>query len=407
MIRTQASLFFEPAVRAAWLRERLHYHNYRYHTLDAPEISDAEYDALYRELVELEKKHPGLRTPDSPTRRVGGEVLAELVSKTHRQRMYGLDNIFSAGEWREYLVRIGKLLPGVSFAFWCDPKMDGLALELVYENGILTAALTRGDGELGEDVTHNVCTVRTLPLKLYGTDPVPPLLEVRGELVIRRDEFAQMNKRQEESGQKLFANPRNAAAGSVRQLDSSVAAACSLRFLAYGLGVVEWGGHAPWRFHHEAMRTLQDFGFSTPPEGRLCATAEEVEAYAAWVSARRADFPFEIDGIVIKVDDFASQRALGFTARAPRFAVARKFVAEETRARLLDIEIQVGRTGVLTPVAILEPVAVGGVKVSRASLVILKPSMCFSFSSRVRATVLKWSIFKYSVVKPLSKFMWK
>jgi len=364
----QASLFFDPAERAVWLRERLHYHNYLYHTLDAPEISDGEYDAAYRELAELEKRYPGLRTPDSPTRRVGGEVLAELVSKPHRQRMYGLDNIFSAGEWRDYLVRIGRLLPEVSFAFWCDPKMDGLALELVYENGMLARALTRGDGELGEDVTHNVCTIRTLPLKLRGTGSVPPLLEVRGELVIRRDEFAQMNKRQEERGQKLFANPRNAAAGSVRQLDSSVAAARPLRFLAYGLGVVEWGAYGPWRFHHEAMRALQGFGFSTPPEGRLCATAEEVEAYAVRISAQRAAFPYEIDGIVIKIDDFALQSTLGFTARAPRFAVARKFVAEEARTRLLDIAIQVGRTGALTPVAILEPVSLGGVTVSRASL---------------------------------------
>ena len=368
MTRTQASLFFDPAERAAWLRERLHYHNYRYHTLDAPEISDAEYDALYRELVELEQKHPGLRSPDSPTRSVGGEVLEALVSKPHRQRMYGLDNIFSVEEWRDYLVRIRKLLPRASFAFWCDPKMDGLALELAYENGVLTTALTRGDGELGEDVTHNVRTIRTLPKQLFGTGSVPPLLEVRGELAIRRDEFAEMNKRQEATGQKVFANPRNAAAGSVRQLDSAVAAARPLRFLAYGLGIVEWGAHAPWRFHHEVMRALQTFGFSTPPGGRLCATAEEVETYAAWIAEQRADCLFEIDGVVIKVDDLAMQRELGFTARSPRFAVARKFVAEEARTRLLDIEIQVGRTGALTPVAILEPVAVGGVKVARASL---------------------------------------
>ncbi|MCL2123512.1 MAG: NAD-dependent DNA ligase LigA, partial [Desulfovibrionaceae bacterium] len=364
----QASLFFDPAERAALLRDRLNYHNYRYHTLDAPEISDAEYDALYRELADIETTHPGLRAQDSPTRRVGGEALEALAGKPHRQRMYGLDNIFSAAEWRDYLARIHKFLPGVSFAFWCDPKMDGLALELVYEQGFLTAALTRGDGELGEDVTHNVRTIRTLPLKLRGVEPFPPLLEVRGEVVIRRDEFAEMNKRQEEAGQKVFANPRNAAAGSIRQLDSSVAAARPLRFLAYGPGTVEWGAHVPWRFQHEAMRALQNFGFSVPPGGRLCSTAEEVEAYVARVAAQRADFHFDIDGVVIKVDAFAMQRELGFTARAPRFAVARKFTAEEARTRLLDIEIRVGRTGALTPVAILEPVAVGGVRVSRASL---------------------------------------
>ncbi|MDR0239861.1 MAG: NAD-dependent DNA ligase LigA, partial [Deltaproteobacteria bacterium] len=273
-----------------------------------------------------------------------------------------------AEEWRDYLARISKLLPGLSFAFWCDPKMDGLALELVYEHGLLTTALTRGDGELGEDVTHNVRTIRALPLKLRGMGPFPPLLEVRGEVVIRRDEFAKMNTRQDEAGQKVFANPRNAAAGSVRQLDSSTAAARPLRFLAYGLGAVEWGAYGPWRFHHEVMRALHDFGFATPPGGRLCATAEEVEVYAAWIGTQRTDFLFEIDGVVIKVDDLAMQRELGFTARAPRFAVARKFVTEEARTSLLDIKIQVGRTGVLTPVAILEPVAVGGVKVSRATL---------------------------------------
>jgi len=364
----QASLFFDPAERAAWLRDRLNYHNYRYHTLDAPEISDAEYDALYRELADIERRHPGLCAPDSPTRRVGGGVLEELAAKPHRQRMYGLDNIFSFEEWQDYLVRIRKLLPGLSCAFWCDPKMDGLALELVYEQGFLTVALTRGDGELGEEVTHNVRTIRALPLKLRGMGPFPSLLEVRGEVVIRRDEFAKLNQRQAETGQKLFANPRNAAAGSVRQLDSSVAAARPLRFLAYGLGVVEWGACVPWRFQHEAMRALHDFGFAVPPGGCLCATAEEVEAYAARIAAQRADFLFDIDGVVIKVDEFALQRELGFTARAPRFAVARKFAAEEARTRLLDIEIQVGRTGALTPVAILEPVTVGGVTVSRASL---------------------------------------
>ncbi|MDR2695873.1 MAG: NAD-dependent DNA ligase LigA, partial [Deltaproteobacteria bacterium] len=349
----QTSLFFDPAERAARLRDRLNYHNYRYHTLDAPEISDAEYDALYRELAELEHRHPELRTPDSPALRVGGEVLEELVARPHRQRMYGLENIFGAGEWRDYLARIRKLAPERVFAFWCDPKMDGLALELVYENGFFAAALTRGDGELGEDVTHNVRTIRALPLKLRGPGPFPPLLEVRGEVVIRRDEFARLNTRQEETGQKLFANPRNAAAGSVRQLDSSVAAARPLRFLAYGLGLVEWGACMPWRFNHEAMRALHTFGFATPPGGRLCATAEAVEVYAARAAAQRADFLFDIDGVVVKVDDFAVQRELGFTARAPRFAVARKFAAEEARTRLLDIAIQVGRTGALTPVAIL------------------------------------------------------
>ena len=367
-MKEQTPLPIFPAERAAHLRALLDRHNHVYHTLDAPEISDAEYDALFRELAELEARHPEQATPDSPTRKVGGEVLSELEKRPHRLRMYGLDNVFSNAEWREYEQKIRRLAPSAAFTFWCDPKMDGLAVELVYEQGTLSAALTRGDGESGEIVTHSLRTVRNLPLALRSSDPLPALLEVRGEVIIRRDEFAELNRRRAAAGESVFANPRNAAAGSVRRLDSSEAARRPLRFLAYGLGETEWGACRPRHCHHEAMRMLEDFGFETPPEGRLCRTPQEVEAYMEQVEAQRADFPFETDGVVVKVDAFALQRELGFTARAPRFAVARKFSAEEARTLLKDIVIQVGRSGALTPVAVLEPVYVGGVRVSRATL---------------------------------------
>ncbi len=364
----QASLLFNPAERAAELREQLGRHNYLYHTLDKPEISDAQYDALFKELLELEERHPELADPDSPTRKIGGEVLNGLITRPHRQRMYGLDNVFSVEEWRDYLNKVRRLAPEAALSFWCDPKMDGLALELIYEQGRLTAAITRGDGESGEDVIHTVRTLRNLPLRLRGAGPFPSLLEVRGEVIMRRKDFEALNKRQKAAGQKVFANARNAAAGSVRQLDSSMAAGRPLRFLAYGLGEVEWGNCAPRRLHSEAMTALIGFGFETPPGGRICRDAAEAETYMEEIEAERSAFPYEIDGIVIKIDDLGLQQELGFTARAPRFAVARKFSAEEARTVLKEIEIQVGRTGALTPVAVLEPVAVGGVTVSRATL---------------------------------------
>lgn len=358
----------DPAAHAARLREELRRHNRLYHDLDEPEISDEEYDALYKELEELEKRRPELAAPDSPTRAVGGGASGRFAKRAHRQRMYGLNNVFSNGEWREHARKIRRLAPGASFSFWCDPKMDGLALELVYEHGLFSAAVTRGDGRTGEIVTHTLRTVRNLPLRLRGKAPFPPLLEVRGEVVISRADFMLLNTRQQEEGQKTFANPRNAAAGSVRQLDGSIAASRPLRFLAYGLGAAEWGACVFPRFHHEIMRILRDYGFETPPEGRLCADEEDAERYMEEMEARRGTLAFEIDGVVAKVNDLVLQRELGFTDRAPRFAVARKFSAREAATRLLGIEIQVGRSGALTPVAVLEPVFVSGVRISRATL---------------------------------------
>lgn len=359
--------------RAAELRDFISYHNHRYHTLDAPEISDAEYDAAFRELVKLEERFPELQDPDSPTRRVGGQVLARLESQPHRRRMYSLDNVFSDEEWDAFLKRIHNALPEADAVFWCDPKMDGLALELAYEEGRFAFALTRGDGIVGEVVTAALRTVRNVPQRLTGK--VPRYMEIRGEVLFRRRDFEQMNEKQRAAGGKIFANARNAAAGSVRQLDTSVTAARPLRFLAYGLGEVEWGNAASgapaeplWTTHAELMAHLQTWGFETPPGGQLCETSHEVAAYYHGVLAGRERLAYDIDGVVMKMNSLEAQEALGHTARAPRFAVAWKFPARQTVTRLLDITVQVGRTGVLTPVAELEPVQVGGAVVTRATL---------------------------------------
>lgn len=346
----------------------LEHHNYLYHTLDAPEISDDEYDALYRELAALEAAFPQWADAHSPTRRVGGELLGGLAKKRHSRRMYGLDNVFSAGEWREFVERMLRALPGAPAAFWCDPKLDGLALEIVYENGELREALTRGDGEEGEVVTDAVRTIRTVPLRLRGAGPFPRRLEVRGEVVMYRKDFAALNERRAALGHRPLANPRNAAAGALRQLDTRATRRLPLRFLAYSLGAADWTPVQPCATQHALMERFAAYGFLTPPDGRLCADPAAAEAYAAWVREHRLDFPMEIDGAVAKQDNLEAQEALGFTARAPRFAVAFKFPAERVRTVLRRIEIQVGRTGAMTPVAVLEPVPVGGVMVSRATL---------------------------------------
>ena len=369
------------AARAEALREQLNYHSHRYYVLDDAEISDAEYDALFRELQDIEAEWPSLRTPDSPTHRVGDAVVAALETQAHTLRMYSLDNAFSTEEWDAFIQRMLRAEPDAPTAFWCDPKMDGLALEVIYENGVFTTALTRGDGEKGEIVTTAMRTVRNLPLRLHGEGPHPARLEVRGEVVITRAEFEALNAARRGAGEKLFANPRNAAAGSVRQLDASVTAGRPLRFLAYGVGQVVWPeavtggssptGHGPearWVTHGQVMAALADYGFGTPPDARRCETPAEVMAYYEDLGRRRSELPFDIDGVVAKLDDLAAQAALGYTARAPRWAIALKFPAHQATTRLEHIAIQVGRTGVLTPVAELAPVAVGGVTVSRATL---------------------------------------
>ncbi len=365
--------------RAQELHVELAHHSYQYYVLDDPQISDAEYDVLFRELVALEERYPALRTSDSPTQRVGGQVLPGLESRQHTLPMYSLDNVFSAEEFREFVQRVLRVEPEADLTFWVDPKMDGLAMEVIYEQGVLTMALTRGDGTEGEIVTHTMRTVGNLPLRLgvvgHGAEAgpdkadIPVRLEVRGEVVMRRVDFDRLNARQRKEGNKLFANPRNASAGSVRQLDSRVAAGRPLRFLAYGVGVVEWsGGVSRWSTQAQIMQGLAALGFQIPPQTRLCASPEEVVAHFAMLGRLREELPFDIDGMVAKINDLELQDALGFTARFPRWAIAFKFPAQQAQTRLLDIGIQVGRTGVLTPVAHLEPVEVGGVVVSRATL---------------------------------------
>ncbi|MGE4293695.1 MAG: NAD-dependent DNA ligase LigA [Desulfovibrio sp.] len=454
------------AARVRELRRLLDYHNHRYYVLDDPEIEDADYDELFRELAALEATHPELDDPNSPTHRVGGEVAEGFESVAHSLPMMSLDNGMvlpdenapeglDFSSWREFareklrngfvetvqaearaaleralgrgleqaekvkynpeirrgvqerLLRPGGAdrrgferdldalrarlaggrnlldlsgtppdlsgLPAAVFAdpaqalkrFWVDPKMDGLAIEVVYEQGRFVRAITRGDGEIGEDVTRNMRTVRNLPLRLHGENP-PELLEVRGEMVLSKAEFQALNQRQAEQGNKIFANPRNAAAGSVRQLDPNVAATRPLRFLAYGIGLVRGGPH--WPTQEALMRGLAAYGFAIPPEVRLCASPDEVEQAFAELQKGREGLPFEIDGVVAKLDDRSLQEFLGATARAPRWALALKFPAHQAKTLLRDVIFQVGRTGAITPVAELEPVSVGGVEVSRATL---------------------------------------
>ncbi|MFW5486899.1 MAG: NAD-dependent DNA ligase LigA [Desulfovibrio sp.] len=453
------------ADRVAELRRLLEYHNRRYYVLDDPEISDAEYDVLFRELSAIERDHPEFDDPNSPTRRVGGAPLSAFGQYKHAVRMYSLDNAMEVQEWEEFAKRLpryfsdefarrvldevretmgGKIpdkaaevirrgakkaaelglgksgkevrtvmcdeaeravrqcvelgqpllrggyvchvlddmpedvlsgLETVLGCFWTDPKMDGLACEVVYRNGTLEVAATRGDGETGEDVTANMRTVRNLPLQLNG-NRVPSLLEVRGEVVMDKADFHALNDRQSEQGEKIFANPRNAAAGSLRQLDSRVTATRPLRFLAYGVGRVQWdgataedaGAQGPWTSQQETMVGLQALGLDIPVQTLLCNTPAEVSERFAVFGEIREELPMEIDGLVAKLNSVPLQNFLGSTARAPRWALALKFPAHQVTTRLVNIRIQVGRTGVLTPVAEVEPVNVGGVQVSNATL---------------------------------------
>lgn len=356
------------AERAAFLRDKIEYHNHRYYVLDAPEITDAEYDELFRELAAIEEANPELDDPNSPTKRVGGEPAEGFTPYEHAMRMYSLDNGMDLDAWYAFTERVAKGVGTEDVRYWADPKMDGLAMEVIYENGRFVRAATRGDGMVGEDVTHNMRTVMNLPMVLHGGN-FPQLLEVRGEVVISNEDFAKLNDRQAEAGEKVFANPRNAAAGSIRQLDPKVAASRPLRFMAYGIGQVEWSGvQQEWSTQEAVMDSLRELGFAIPPEAKLCGSSREVAEYFEMLMARRDELPFEIDGVVAKVDDREMQDALGYTSRAPRWALALKFPAHQTTTKLHRIRIQVGRTGVLTPVAELEPVELAGVVVSNATL---------------------------------------
>ena len=369
-----------PAQQAALLREQLHHHAHLYYTLDAPRIPDAEYDRLFRELQALEAAHPELLTPDSPTQRVGGKVLDAFAPVRHAVPMLSIrtetDTEASGAEAFDARIRRELKLqdsdPPVRYV--AELKFDGLAMSLRYENGVLVQAATRGDGETGEDVTHNVRTIGQVPLRLPGN--VPPVLEVRGEVYMRRDDFEALNERQRQriaagaKGEKTFVNPRNAAAGAVRQLDSGIAAERPLSFFAYGLGEVSApvDGQAHWHTHHAMLMQLKAWGFPVAAQTAVVQGAAGLVAFHRDIAAQRDSLPFDIDGVVYKVDDLALQQLLGFVTREPRWAVAHKYPAQEMMTEVLAIDVQVGRTGKLTPVAKLAPVFVGGVTVTNATL---------------------------------------
>ncbi|MCS0353318.1 NAD-dependent DNA ligase LigA [Vibrio ordalii] len=348
------------------LRETLHYHAVRYYVEDNPEIPDAEYDRLMRELLELESQYPELVTADSPSLRVGGKPLEGFAQVTHEIPMLSLDNVFDENELDAFHKRMQDRIPSAHFnAFCCEPKLDGLAVSLLYDNGVLVQAATRGDGAVGENITENVRTISAIPLKLQGKG-WPVRLEVRGEVFMPKAGFERLNQQALKKGEKTFVNPRNAAAGSLRQLDSKITAQRPLNFYAYSVGVIEGAELAS--SHYQRFLQLKGWGLPMCPETRLVSSMDEVKEYYQSILTRRAQLAYEIDGVVIKVDDIELQQKLGFVARAPRWAIAYKFPAQEEITLLNDVEFQVGRTGAITPVAKLEPVFVGGVTVSNATL---------------------------------------
>lgn len=359
-----------PKDRIEKLKKLVSEADYKYHVLDRPEITDYEYDQLFAELQELEREHPALITPDSPTQRIGATPLAEFEKGTHRKAMMSLSNTYSIEEVREFDERVRKFLEtDKPIVYFCEPKFDGLAVELIYQEGRLTGALTRGDGITGENVLTNVKTMRSVPLRLQGNPP--DLLEVRGEVLMLKNDFARLNELQQEAGEITFANPRNAAAGSIRQLDPKITARRPLRMYCYAPGVVEgltFKSQADW------YEKLHDFGLPTvATEGkkalaRICEGVDEAVEYYETILKMRHELPFDIDGVVIKVNSFSLQDTLGAVARSPRWATAAKFAPEQARTTIENIDIQVGRTGALTPVAIMKPVKVGGVTITNATL---------------------------------------
>jgi DNA ligase (NAD+) len=352
------------AKRVAVLRAELDQHNYRYYALDQPVVSDAEYDRLFRELQDLEAAHPELVTPDSPTQRVGAQPLAEFAQVAHRTPMLSLNNAFADEEITAFDKRVREVLDAATVEYAAEPKFDGLAISLIYTDGHLTTGATRGDGYTGEDVTANLRTVRAIPLKLR-TGKAPPLLEVRGEVLMLRAEFERMNQRQRELGEKEFVNPRNAAAGSLRQLDPRITATRRLAFFAYGTGTWPDG---ELRKQTQLLERLAELGFPVTAERAVVQGVDGMLGYYRAIGEKRAKLPFDIDGVVYKVNDLAAQNTLGYVSRAPRFALAHKFPAEEATTVVEGIDVQVGRTGALTPVARLKPVFVGGVTVTNATL---------------------------------------
>jgi DNA ligase (NAD+) len=355
----------DAAERCLKLRLLLAQYDHEYYVLDAPSVPDSEYDKSYRELQDLEKSHPELITPDSPTQRVSGSAANAFNSISHRQAMLSLNNAFEESELVAFDKRIREALGQGSIEYAVEPKFDGLAITLTYEYGLFTQGATRGDGYTGEDVTHNLRTLRGIPMRLNEKNP-PKLLEVRGEVLMFKQDFEQLNQTQVAKGEKQFANPRNAAAGSLRQLDPKITATRPLSFFAYGLGAAE--GIPTITSHSKAMDYLSDLHFPVSKERKVVMGLSGLLAYYQHIGQAREKLPFDIDGVVYKVNQFNQQNELGFVSRAPRWAIAHKFPAQEALTIVEDIAVQVGRTGAITPVARLAPVFVGGVTVTNATL---------------------------------------
>ncbi len=353
-----------PAERLKTLRTELAHHNRQYYTLDAPEVSDATYDGLMNELLTLEAAHPELVTPDSPSQRVGGAILSKFEKVTHRQQMLSLANVFDEAGFLEFDERIRKSLTLEAVTYTCEPKMDGLAIELVYQNGKFVQGSTRGDGTIGEDVTENLKTIKNLPLTLTGKKR-PALLEVRGEVFIKSADFKRMNEQLRGRGDEAFVNPRNSAAGSLRQLDSKITASRPLSVYLYEVGMVEG---KTFTTHQEKLAYLDEVGLPVNPRFAVAKGLDGVMKEYNSLLADRHSLPYEIDGLVVKVDLTDARNRLGQVSKTPRWAIAFKFPPEEMEAQVDEIVVQVGRTGAITPVANLKPVFVGGVTVSRATL---------------------------------------
>lgn len=348
------------------LKQQLNYHNYRYYVLDDPKVPDAEYDRLFQQLTKIEDANPDWISEESPSQRVGEAPLSAFSQVSHEVAMLSLDNAFSDDDLRDFNRRLqDRLKSSEDIEYACEPKLDGIAVSLLYRDGVLERGATRGDGSTGEDITQNVRTIPSIPLRLIGTG-YPEVLEVRGEIYMPRAGFEALNQRARENGGKAFVNPRNAAAGSLRQLDSRVTAARPLEMCAYSVGLVE-GGDLPLR-HTDVLNALHEWGLLINPEMKVVSDVEGCLEYHARVGALRDSLSYDIDGIVFKVNNRNLQQSLGFVSRAPRWAIAFKFPAQEEMTRLQDVEFQVGRTGAITPVARLEPVFVGGVTVSNATL---------------------------------------
>ena len=354
----------QPQTRIEQLRKEITQHNKNYYVLDNPTIPDAEYDRLMRELQALEKEHPELQTPDSPTLRVGAEPLKEFGQVQHKIPMLSLDNIFDDAGVEDFDRKIREGLGREQVNYVAEPKLDGLSVSVRYESGVFVEGATRGDGSKGEKITENIRTINTVPLKLEGNN-IPAVVEVRGEVVIRKDDFEKLNQTRAEAGENLFANPRNAAAGSLRQLDSRITATRPLTFFPFGLGDIseEVSGS-----HWEILQQINSWGFAVSPDAKLVNGAEELKQYCAQMIEMRSGLDYEIDGVVYKLDDINAREELGMTSRAPRWAIAHKLPAQEELTIVESIEASVGRTGVITPVANLKPVNIGGVMVSRATL---------------------------------------